>query len=335
LGFEVVRTLFRRFVDHLIPTVEACERFHGLVTVAVDGSMLDTPDSQANVAAFKRPGGRRGPAGFPKIRFVALVSTVSHVILGCVAGPSKGKGTGETSLVTDLLPRLRPDWLLLADSGFCAFHLFKALGSQPFFVRKPTGKTSATPKKVRCLRPRRDFMVDYLPSSARGEQPLRLRWIRIKLPKKRGTRSRWVEFLTNLDPERFPYEVLLDLYLERWEVEFVFREIKSHLMEKLVFRSREPHRVLQELYGLLIAYNAVRVRMVQAAKLAHARPRDLSFAQAVMILRLAELSGFEPAGVVRVVSQMQIRKRPRRSYPRVVKKPVTKFAANKRRAVPT
>lgn len=336
LGFEVVRTLFWRFVDHLIPVVEACERFHGLVPVAFDGSMLDTPDSPANATAFKRPGSRKGSAGFPKLRFVVLVSTVSHMILGCVAGPSKGRGTGETSLVQHLLSRLRPDWLVLMDRGLCAFHLLKSLGSQPFFVRKPTGRTSVTPKKVgRALRPRKDCWVDYLPSSVWGEQPLRLRWIRIKLPRKTRRRSRWVEFLTNLDPARFPYETLVELYLERWEVEFVFREIKSDLLEKQFFRSREPRRVLQELYGLLIAYNAVRARMVQAAKLANVRPRDLSFAQSAMLLRLAELSGVETQVLVSVVSRTRIQKRSKRSYPRVVKKPVSKFAANRRRAVPT
>lgn len=333
LGFEVVRELFRRFATQLSEQFLGRDRWQGLVVMALDGCMLDTPDSSSNVAAFQRPGGRNGSGGFPKLRFVALVTAASHFVLRCVVGPCKGAGSGETSLAEQLIEGLKPDWLVLMDKGFCAFPLLKQLGTQPFFVRKPTGSTSATPVRVgRYLRNRRDCWCDYRPNSRRGEAPLRLRWVRFKLPKK-GSRTRWVEFLTNLDPERFPYDLLRDLYLQRWEVEFTFREIKTDLLRKRFFRSREPRRVLQELYGLLVAYNAARKRIAQAARRINVEPRAISFCQALVVLRLAEL-GQTPATVaLRAIAQHRITKRRARSYPRAVKKPASKFAANQRRAV--
>jgi hypothetical protein len=41
--------------------------------VALDGTTLDVPDTPANVAAFDRPGGGRGPGAFPQVRLVGLV----------------------------------------------------------------------------------------------------------------------------------------------------------------------------------------------------------------------------------------------------------------------
>ena len=155
---------------------------------------------------------------------------------------------------------------------------------------------------------------------------------RIRVQK--GKRKWWVEFLTNLDPDRFPYESLRDLYLRRWEVEFAFRELKVDLMKKRMVRSKTPTRVLQEVYGLLIAYNSIRYRMAQAAKLVRVAPRELSFAQATTLMQFASLNGVPSRVANKILSTRRIHKRPPRSYPRSVKKPASKFQASRARAAP-
>jgi len=340
LGFEVVRSLFKRFASYLAERwLRAENRWEDLVTVAIDGTMFNAPDSPENVGEFGRPGGRNGTGGYPKFRMLALVSTASHFVLGCVHGPCKGKGTGEPTLAKLLLPLLQLGWLLLGDKGFCSYSLLADLLARErfFFIRKTQGKTGVTPKRVQTLKAGRDWWVDYLPTSRRGVPPLRLRLVRIELPKKRGKGPRWVEFLTNLPPERYPYKLLLKLYLKRWEVEFAFREIKSDVLRKFpVFRSRKPQRVLQELYGLLLAYNAIRLRMAQAAQIAGVEPRELSFSRAAGVMFLAFFSGLPAEAVLKLTAEELIpqRKAPR-SYPRVTKRPVSKFPANKARAKPT
>ena len=183
LGFDVVRALFRRFAGFLGRELNDRDRWRGLVPVSIDGTMLDVPDTPANVAAFERPGGRNGSGAFPKLRLVALVSTVSHFVLGCVLAPCKGKGTGEGSLALSLAALLQKDWLLLADRAFCAYPLLEALSDRPFFVRKTTGPTAVKPAKIETLKRRKDYWVDYLPTSVakRGGSPLRLRWVRIRV----------------------------------------------------------------------------------------------------------------------------------------------------------
>jgi hypothetical protein len=330
LGFEVVRNAYRLFASYLSTCPEDTERWRGMLLVAMDGTMQDTPDTAANVAVFGRPGGRNGSGGFPKLRIVALVGTASHYVLDCAVGPCKGIGTGETTLALQLLPRLRPDWLLLADRGFCAFPVLKALGNRPFFIRRTQGTTSVKVQKIgQAIQPGRDFWVDYLPSSVRGEDPLRLRLVRIRV-----RRVGWVEFLTNLDPVEHPYECLRDLYLQRWEVEFAFREAKSDLLGKASFRSKTPRRVLQEVYGLLIAYNAVRGCMARAGQIARVEPRRLSFRRSLQIVRFhTDRRSSAKAAALEIAVHVLPKRKPR-SYPRVVKKPASKFAANRSRAEP-
>jgi Transposase DDE domain/Insertion element 4 transposase N-terminal len=335
LGQDVLKGLFRRFADFLADEFTCKDRWLGYLVVAIDGTTLRMPDSEDNVAEFGRPGGRNGSGGFPQLRLVTVVSALSHFVLGAVVGPCKGKGTGELSLVKQLLGLLQPDWITLMDRGFCSYPLLQAMNhaGKLFMVRKPTGKTSARPKKVgRPLRSRKDWWVDYLPNSRRypGGVPLRLRWLRFKT-----SRGRWVEFLTNLDPELFPYEVLKDLYLQRWEVEFVFREIKTHLVGKKVeFRSMTPNRVRQELLGMLVAYNAIRLRIAEAANLSDLEPRELSFSQSLLLLQLAALNAVPVRDVLCLLASYRIQKRPPRNYERVVKVPQSKFAANPARARP-
>ncbi|MHB1112120.1 MAG: transposase [Acidovorax defluvii] len=70
-------------------------------------------------------------------------------------------------------------------------------------------------------------------------------------------------FMTPLcDPKRYPAKQLADLYLQRWEIELGFREIKQSLQaNNFVLRSKQPALVRQEIWGVLIAYTLLRRQM--------------------------------------------------------------------------
>ena len=56
------------------------------------------------------------------------------------------------------------------------------------------------------------------------------------------------------------------LYHERWELELGYDEIKTHLLDRQeAIRSRTPAGVRQELWGIALAYNLVRLEMERAA----------------------------------------------------------------------
>ena len=68
---------------------------------------------------------------------------------------------------------------------------------------------------------------------------------------------------------------LAALYHERWEVEAVFDELKTHLLQRRrVLRSKTAELVRQEFYGWVLAHYAVRWLMHQGpAAIGCARPR--------------------------------------------------------------
>ena len=93
--------------------------------------------------------------------------------------------------------------------------------------------------------------------------------------------------LTNvLEPDQAPAQELAALYHERWEIEGVFDEFKTHLRaNSTVLRSKTPDLVQQELWGLLLAHFAVRQLMAQAAWDRGLDPDRLSFSHAVRVIK--------------------------------------------------
>ena len=90
---------------------------------------------------------------------------------------------------------------------------------------------------------------------------------------------------TLLNPQVAPALELIGLYHERWEVELVIDEIKTHeRVQRKVLRSKTPEGVRQELYGLFLAHYAVRVHLAQAATEAELDPDRLSFTAGLFVL---------------------------------------------------
>jgi len=74
LGCQVMRQLFERVVRPLATPETPGAFLGGLRLMAVDGTVLDVPDSQANARVFGYPGTRFSKhAAFPKVRLVLLI----------------------------------------------------------------------------------------------------------------------------------------------------------------------------------------------------------------------------------------------------------------------
>jgi len=90
---------------------------------------------------------------------------------------------------------------------------------------------------------------------------------------------------TLLNPRLAPALELIELYHERWEIELVLDEIKTHeRVQRKVLRSKTPDGVRQELYGIFLAHYAVRVLLAEAAVEAELDPDRLSFTQGLFVL---------------------------------------------------
>jgi IS4 transposase len=83
---------------------------------------------------------------------------------------------------------------------------------------------------------------------------------------------------TLLDPFLYPAKELAVLYHERWHVEVVIDETRTHLrLAARTLRSLTPEGVIQELYALLLAHLVVRTLMLLAAEQAYISPTQISF----------------------------------------------------------
>jgi Insertion element 4 transposase N-terminal/Transposase DDE domain len=87
---------------------------------------------------------------------------------------------------------------------------------------------------------------------------------------------------TWLNPRTAPANELIVLYHERWEIELVLDEIKTHLrVQQKVLRSHTPEGVRQELYALFAVHFAIRALMYCSALEAELDPDRLSFTEAM------------------------------------------------------
>lgn len=97
IGCRVMSQLFEIVVRPLA-TAETLGAFLGeLRVMAVDGTVLDVPDSEANARAFGYPGTRPGTkAAFPKVRLVLLVEAGTHLIVDAII-PELSKNLAQSS----------------------------------------------------------------------------------------------------------------------------------------------------------------------------------------------------------------------------------------------
>lgn len=286
LGDESLRTLFTLSADSWASASAHKHRWRGLLVFGADGSRLRSPDTAANDDAFGRPKSGRGRAGYPQLRIVALMVLRSHLMAGLALG---GCNDSEITLAASLWPTLPDQSLTILDRGFVSyllFHQIQTLGTARHWLTR--GKKNLTWRVLQKLGPK-DFLVE-LPvhknlRRAHPELPetLPARLIRYQ---RRGFRPQTL--LTSLlDPVAFPATEIIELYHERWELELGFDEIKTHTLEReeAHLRSRAPERIRQELWGLAIGYNLVRLEMERVADRAAVSPRRISYRHALMLIR--------------------------------------------------
>jgi IS4 transposase len=134
-----------------------------------------------------------------------------------------------------------------------------------------------------------------------------------------------------VDAAHYPAAELRGLYHERWEIELGFGEIKTDMLERLeTIRSKSPAAVAQELWGLLLTYNLVRLEMERIAGELDVEPTQISFVAALRHFVeqwLWASSTATPGAIPQRLATMRDRlrrfvlppRRPERSYPRAVK----------------
>lgn len=329
LGPEPLAALFRQTASTWATHAADNDRWHGLAVYGVDGTTVRVADTAENATAFGRPGSRHGDGGgYPQLRLVALMVPRAHLLAGLAMGSYR---TSELTLAAELWPLVPPDSITLVDRGVATYPLFQQLHdpatNRHWLTRKKKGLTI---RQVETLGPG-DALVDLVPSrGTRALHPELPARIRVRAVRYHRPGFRPQTLLTSLlDPVTSPATELATLYHERWELELGFDEVKTHTLERTeALRSTMPARVRQEVWGLALGYNLVRLAIARAARQAGVPSLRIRYRHALLLIRGFWASAWHAApGVLpkrltvlhdELATLVLPARRPRR-YPRAVK----------------
>jgi hypothetical protein len=335
LGARPIVELFRR-ICRPIATPETPGAFlFGLRGMAIDGTTEDMADSPENAAVYGRHSNGRGDAAYPQIQGVYLVECGTRAIVDAGFWPCH---TSERVGGFRMLRSLTEGMLVMWDRGFHDFNMIvearkrsaHVLSRLPAHVQPKRIKTLSDGSYLAYLYP-----SDYQQKKRGDHCRVRIIEYTITHPDVPGYGETHRLVTTLLDPVLYPGLDLACAYHERWEIELVIDEIDTHQrLSGRPLRSQTPVRIIQELYGLLIAHFIVRFLMHQAAINHSLDPDRLSFTHALELIRDAvdqfqqtarDQLGSLHQRLLRDIAAKLLPKSRLRSNPRVVKRKMSKF----------
>lgn len=341
LGEEPMAWLFDTCARHWAHASVDRHRWRGLALYGVDGTTLRVWDSSENRDHFGLPnGGHRGDAAYPQVRLVALAALRSHLITAASFGPYS---SGEATLALGLWPQLPERSLCILDRNFLAANVLIPLsreGSQRHWLLRAKKNTSW--REIKRLG-KDDYLVEMKvsPFAHRKDPSLPKTWvaraIRYCIP---GFQPQWL--LTSLlDSKAYPAGEVAALYHERWEIEHAYNEVKTEMLDREeTIRSRNPEKVHQEIWGILLAFNLVRLEMERVADEAEVEPTRISFITALHLICDEWLwsATAAPGSIPRQLKRLRANlkrfilppRRPKRRYPREVKIKMSSYPRKRR-----
>jgi hypothetical protein len=337
LGVAPVRWLYQRVV-RLLATLKTPGAFYRRYRLmAVDGFVVNLPDTPANARLFGRPQGGRTPGAFPQARVLALCEIGTHVLWQCLIKPLR---CAESVMVKVLLRHLTAAMLLLWDRGFLSYRNLRCLLAQQSQLLARIKKNLVF-AKLQVLADGSYLAKLYASAKQRRKDHdgilVRIIEYTFHDPGRPGSGQPHRLLTTLLNAAVDPAQRLITLYHERWEEELAIDELKTHQCQRPVLRSQTPAGVVQEIYGLLLAHFVVRTLMVEAARPQHLPPRQLSFTGTLKILRcrLPECPRRAPGrarwyrALLAEIAEETLEERRDRINPRVIKCKMSKWPKKK------
>jgi len=205
----------------------------------VDGFTFTMPDTAKNQARYPSPRTQKKGVGLPIARAAAILSLASACVMDLAIGPYKGKETGETALLRQLLKSFQQGDIAVMDRYYCSFMMIALLWRHRVDV---------------CLRIHHLRKVDFRRGERLGRYDHVLHWTRPARPKwmdqqtyekipetlelreiryeihQSGFRTKSFDVVTTLlDDNEYSKVDIAQLYGFRWNSELDIRAIKQSL----------------------------------------------------------------------------------------------------------
>jgi len=223
--------------------------------MAIDGTVFNAPETKANALAFGRSSNQYGPGAYPQVRCVLLAECGPHTVVGLEID---GYLVSEVHGAHRLLEQVGREMLVLVDAGITSggfIENVRARGAHALGDLEAGAWEHLSHQRRLADGSVLAWVSPACPSSA--HYPVRRgMWVRIisyrVTDERLGEQGKVYRLVTTLlNPRVAPALELVALSHERWEVELVIDEIKTHeRAQRKVLRSKTPDGVRQELYGI-------------------------------------------------------------------------------------
>jgi Insertion element 4 transposase N-terminal/Transposase DDE domain len=306
LGWEVMAALLEEVAGPLAGEEHERAFVSGMRLAAIDGLCLDLPDNEENGAEFGYPGNDGGRGPFPQIRVVGLGECGTRAVLGAELSPL---ATGEQQLARQLLGKLQPGDLLLADRNFLGHGLLAGvLAAGVHVLWRVKSDVSLPVLEVladgtwlsRIADPAASRRMRRKGASGAEIPGITVRVIEYTVTSEDASEtSETFTLVTDiLDPGLLSPPQAAASYACRWQLETCFDELETSLRggAAVVLRSKSPPMIRQEIYAMLCCYQAIRTLISHAADDAGIDPRRISFTRARDAVRgrISDPGSFSP-----------------------------------------
>jgi hypothetical protein len=279
LGPRPLEAVFRAVAGPIAPDGLVGSFYRGMRLAAVDGFLLDVPDTDANRRALGGPSDARGnDAGFPQVRVVTLTETGTHASIDARVGGFK---VGERELAIAMAGSAA-GMLVIMDRGFPGVDLWKAFtqAGAHLMIR---ARSSVARRPVQVL-PDGTYVARMNLAGQKGAHP---GGVLVRVIEYHVNGGEVIRLLTDLlDPDAYPAAELAVLYHERWEAESSYRQIKTFQRgPQQVLRSASPDLVRQEVWAHLSVHHCLTRIIMELADRHGIDPDRISFIKVLKHVR--------------------------------------------------
>ena len=329
LPLSLVDRLYRGVGQSLEARLPSTWRWRQRRVVLFDGTTVSMPDTRDNQRDYPQSPEQKPGLGFPIARLGGLIGLASGAVLGHAVSACEGKGSGEQTLLRELMPLIEPGDVLLADALLATWWIIADVVARRADVLMVQHGSRHTDFSQGVFLGVHDHIAEW-PKPKRPDwmNPLEYQRYPAKLRLREVEIDQRILVTSLSDPETITPRELDMLYRLRWNIEVDWRTIKV-TMHMDVLRCLTPAMIRKEISVHLLAYNLVRWAMASAAYLGEVVPRQLGFAGAKRVLmafatQLRQCPGQRLAvmfaTVLGAIGSLRLPVRPNRVEPRAKKR---------------